>query len=112
MATKPSPSTEPRPLDRPSLGDALPTAATATQPTLRCIQRPTGEWFTFAPDNPPGRDTPDAADLLTESEARAGLHERGVAPDAADAALAAARAQAEVSGDIADWNVPPGGGEA
>jgi hypothetical protein len=73
----------------------MPTAESA----LRCIQRPTGEWFTFAAGNAPGKDTPDATDLLTEAQARERLQAAGLAPDDVDSRLAAARATAEVSGD-------------
>ena len=48
----------------------MPTPAAPAPAAIRCIQRPTGEWFTFAPGNAPGRDTPDAIDLLTEAETR------------------------------------------
>ena len=111
MATKPSPSPDVQDPSSPSLGAALPTAPTTAQAPLRCIQRPTGEWFTFAVGNPPGRDTPDAVDLLTEAEARARLRERGVLEAAIEETLATARGAAEISGDVADWNAPPGGAE-
>jgi hypothetical protein len=110
MATKPSPSPAFDAAAAPTLGASLPTDAAGTTAPLRCIQRPTGEWFTFATGNPPGRDTPDASDLLTEAEARARLAEHGLVQDAADAAITGARERAEVSGDIVDWNVAPGGG--
>ena len=85
-------------------------APTATAPgRLRCLQRPTGEWFTFAAGNAPGKDTPDAAELFTEAEARQQLADRGVAANGIDDVITQARAQAEVSGDIADWNAPPSG---
>ena len=110
MATKPSPSPDVQAPSAPSLGAALPTDPSTAQAPLRCIQRPTGEWFTFAVGNPPGRDTPDAVDLLTEAEARARLRDRGVPESAIEDTLASARATAEVSGDVVDWNAPPGEG--
>jgi hypothetical protein len=76
-------------------------------PTLRCIQRPTGEWFTTAPANAPGKDTPDATDLWTEAEARARLGELGHSTGQIDRLIAEARERPEVSGDIADWPEPP-----
>jgi len=73
-------------------------AATATS-TVRCIQRPTGEWFTFAIANAPGKDTPEAVDLCTEAEIRQQLQKVGVPEEQIDARILAARAKAEVSGD-------------
>ena len=81
------------------------TDTTAHHP-VRCIQRPTGEWFTFAPANAPGKDTPDAPDLFTEAEARDRLRELGFAEPLIDQSLAWARKHAEVSGDSPDWNTP------
>jgi hypothetical protein len=80
---------------------AMPT------PNLRCIQRPTGEWFTLASGNAPGKDTPDATELWTESEARAQLADRGYPAQVISQALARARETPEVSGDIANWPEPP-----
>ena len=85
-----------------------PTAESA----LRCIQRPTGEWFTFAAGNAPGKDTPDATELLTEAEAREGLRAAGIPLADIDARLAAARAKAEVSGDELPLPDPVVGGPA
>jgi hypothetical protein len=79
---------------------------TTAQHPVRCIQRPTGEWFTFAPGNAPGKDTPEAPDLYTEAEARDRLRELGFAPQLIDQSLAWARKHAEVSGDSPDWNTP------
>jgi hypothetical protein len=73
----------------------MPTA----ESVVRCIQRPTGEWFTFATGNAPGKDTPDATELLTEAEARRQLQAAGVPSVEVGTRLAAARAKAEVSGD-------------
>ena len=86
----------------------MPTAESA----LRCIQRPTGEWFTFAVGNAPGKDTPDATDLLTEAEARERLRAAGLDASAIDARLTAARATAEVSGDELPLPDPVVGGPA
>jgi hypothetical protein len=88
-----------------------PKTTTAQYP-VRCIQRPTGEWFTFAPGNAPGKDTPEAPDLYTEAEARERLRDLGFAPQLVEQSLAWARKHAEVSGDSPDWNTPPPGSEA
>jgi hypothetical protein len=82
------------------------TPKPATQHPVRCIQRPTGEWFTFVPGNPPGKDTPDASDLCTEAEARTKLGDLGYPPPIIDQSIAYARKHAEVSGDTPDWNAP------
>ena len=82
------------------------TTETTAQHPVRCIQRPTGEWFTFAPANAPGKDTPDAPDLFTEAEARDRLRELGFAEPIVDQSLAWARKHAEVSGGSPDWNTP------
>jgi hypothetical protein len=103
MTPKQSQAPAARPQDAPTLANPAPSEA---PPPLRCIQRPTGEWFTLAPGNAPGRDTPDATELWTEAEARERLAASGLAADAIDAALTRARANAEVSGDIADWPSP------
>ena len=90
--------------------------ATAPKPTVehpvRCIQRPTGEWFTFVPTNAPGKDTPDAPDLCTEAEARTKLSDLGYPPPIVEQSIAYARKHAEVSGDSPDWNVEPPGADA
>jgi hypothetical protein len=86
----------------------MPTAESA----VRCIQRPTGEWFTFATGNAPGKDTPDATELLTEAEAREQLQAAGVPSAEIGARLAAARAKAEVSGDELPLPDPVVGGPA
>jgi hypothetical protein len=85
------------------VADAAPTS---TAQPLRCLQRPTGEWFTVATANAPGRDTPDATELWTEAEARDQLAARGYEPEAISRAIAEARERCEVSGDIADWPSP------
>jgi hypothetical protein len=103
MTPKPSQAQASATQDTPTVTSATPTDALAA---LRCIQRPTGEWFTLAPGNAPGRDTPDATELWTETEARDQLSARGASADAVDTALARARETAEVSGDIADWPPP------
>ena len=99
MATKPSPVPDPRERPEPTLGVSLPTGAAAGAAPLRCIQRPTGEWFTFAVGNATGKDTPDATDLLTEHEARQRLEAAGVSPSGIDTQLTMARANPEISGD-------------
>ena len=76
-------------------------------PKLRCIQRPTGEWFTLAPGNAPGKDTPDATELWTETEARERLADLGHPAQVISDALTRARENPEVSGDIAEWPEPP-----
>jgi hypothetical protein len=112
MIPKQSPAVDPLTPDAPSLTESMPTPAAPAPLALRCIQRPTGEWFTFAAGNAPGKDTPDATDLLTVAETRAHLRDRGV-PDAdADAQIAAARAHPEVSGDELPLPDPVVGGPA
>jgi hypothetical protein len=103
MIPKQSQAQAPVPQDAPTVTSATPSDVLAP---LRCIQRPTGEWFTLAAGNAPGRDTPDATELWTDAEARERLAARGLAPDAIEAQLARARANAEVTGDIADWPPP------
>ena len=83
------------------------TAPKTAQHPVRCIQRPTGEWFTFAPGNAAGKDTPDAPDLCTEAEARAKLSELGYPPKIVDQTIAWARKRPEISGDSPDWHVEP-----
>jgi hypothetical protein len=75
----------------------VPAGNATAQPRFRCIQRPTGEWFTFAP-NEPGSELPDAAELYTEHEARRRLADLGFKPAIVDQTLAFARAHAEISG--------------
>jgi hypothetical protein len=79
---------------------------TTGQHPVRCIQRPTGEWFTFEPGNATGKDTPDATELYTEAETRAKLADLGFKADLIEQSLAWARKHAEVSGDSPDWNTP------
>ena len=112
MIPKQSPAVDPLTPDAPSLTESMPTPAAPAPAALRCIQRPTGEWFTFAPGNAPGKDTPDATDLLTESETRSQLRNRGVVDGEADAPIAAARANPEVSGDELPLPDPVVGGPA
>jgi hypothetical protein len=99
MTPKQSPAVDPLTPDAPSLTEAMPTPTAPAPAPLRCIQRPTGEWFTFAAGNAPGKDTPDATDLLTEAQTRDQLRGRGVPDAEADGLIAAARATPEVSGD-------------
>lgn len=101
MIPKQSPAVDPLTPEAPSLTDPMPTPAAqaASAPPLRCIQRPTGEWFTFAAGNAPGKDTPDATDILTETEVRTRLEATGLSPSEIDARLTAARANPEISGD-------------
>lgn len=101
MIPKQSPAVDPLTPMAPSLTEPMPTAAGADAgaPPLRCIQRPTGEWFTFAAGNAAGKDTPDATDLLTEGEARQRLAAAGLAPAEIEARLAQARANPEITGD-------------
>lgn len=101
MMPKQSPAVDPLTPVAPSLTEPMPTAAGAAAgaPPLRCIQRPTGEWFTFAAGNAPGKDTPDATELLTESEARQRLEAGGLDPAQVDTRLAEARATPEITGD-------------
>ena len=101
MIPKQSPAVDPLTPEAPSLTEPmpLPTAPAASAPPLRCIQRPTGEWFTFAAGNAPGKDTPDATELFTETEARARLEAAGLSQSQIDARLTAARATPEISGD-------------
>ena len=112
MIPKQSPAVDPLTPDAPSLTESMPTPAAPAPAALRCIQRPTGEWFTFAAGNAPGKDTPDATDLLTEAEARGQLRSRGVSDAEADARIAAARANPEVSGDELPLPDPVVGGPA
>lgn len=100
MIPNQSPAVDPLTPDAPSLTGPMPTPAApeASATPLRCIQRPTGEWFTFAPGNAAGKDTPDATDLLTETEARDRLQAAGLSPSQIDAGLTEARAHPEVSG--------------
>jgi len=83
----------------------IPTPATPVQagqaaapPHFRCLQRPTGEWFTFAP-NEPGAELPDATELYTEIEVRRRLSDLGFTPAIVEQTLAYARAHAEISSD-------------
>ena len=112
MTPKQSPAVDPLTPDAPTLAEAMPTGSAPTPPSVRCIQRPTGEWFTFATRNAPAKDTPDAIDLLTEAQARAHLRAAGLPPGDIDARLAAARAKAEVSGDELPLPDPVVGGPA
>ena len=88
----------PTPMPTPTPNTAAHAGRTAAPPRFRCLQRPTGEWFTFAPGEP-GSALPDATALFTESEARQRLSELGFKPDVVEQTLAYARAHAEVSGD-------------
>jgi hypothetical protein len=101
MIPKQSPAVDPLTPVAPSLTEPMPTPAGAGPgaPPLRCIQRPTGEWFTFAVGNAAGKDTPDATELLTESEARQRLEAGGLDPAGIEARLAEARANPEITGD-------------
>ena len=99
MTPKQSPAVDPLTPDAPSLAESMPTPAAPAPAALRCIQRPTGEWFTFASGNAPGKDTPDATDLLTEAQTLAQLRGRGASEAEAAAQIAAARATPEISGD-------------
>ena len=112
MTPKQSPAVDPLTPDAPSLTESMPTPAAPAPTAIRCIQRPTGEWFTFAPGNAPGRDTPDATELLTEAETRDELRSRGVPDAEADARIAWARANPEVSGDELPLPDPVVGGPA
>ena len=112
MTPKQSPAVDPLTPDAPSLTESMPTPAAPAPAALRCIQRPTGEWFTFATGNARGKDTPDATDLLTEAETRGQLRGRGVSDADADAQIAAARANPEVSGDELPLPDPVVGGPA
>ncbi|MEO5824090.1 MAG: hypothetical protein ABIT71_26585 [Vicinamibacteraceae bacterium] len=85
--------------DAPSLAESMPTPAAPAPPAIRCIQRPTGEWFTLAAGNAPGKDTPDATDLLTEAVARERLEAAGLTSSQVETAIVAARTSAEVTGD-------------
>jgi hypothetical protein len=86
----------PMPMPRPEPVKPLHGGTAASQPRFRCIHRPTGEWFTFAP-NEPGSDLPDATELYTEREVRGRLAELGFKPAVLEQMLAYARAHAEVS---------------
>jgi len=112
MTPKQSPAVDPLTPDAPSLVEAMPTSAASAPSAVRCIQRPTGEWFTFATGNAPGRDTPDATDLLTEAETREQLRARGTTDTEAEAQIAWARANPEVSGDELPLPDPVVGGPA
>ena len=112
MTPKQSPAVDPLTPDAPSLAESMPTPAAPAPAPLRCIQRPTGEWFTFAIGNAVGRDTPDAVDLLTEAEAREAFRAQGVSDTEAEARIAAARATPEVSGDELPLPDPVVGGPA
>jgi hypothetical protein len=113
MNPKQSPAVDPLTPDAPRLTESMPTPegrapTPAPAPAaIRCIQRPTGEWFTFATGNAPGKDTPDATELLTEAEARARLTALGVSAVEVDERLAAARATPEISGDELPLPDPP-----
>jgi hypothetical protein len=112
MTPKQSPAVDPLTPDAPSLAESMPTPAAPAPPAIRCIQRPTGEWFTFAQGNAVGRDTPDATELLTEAETRKAFRTRGIPDSEADARIAAARANPEVSGDELPLPDPVVGGPA
>jgi hypothetical protein len=90
----------PMPTPKPTATRATPTPAAgpAAPPRFRCLQRPTGEWFTFAP-GAPGSELPDATALFTETEARRHLADLGFTPPLVEQTLAWARAHAEVSSD-------------
>jgi hypothetical protein len=113
MNPKQSPAVDPLTPDAPRLTESMPTPEGPPPPSetapaaLRCIQRPTGEWFTFAAGNASGKDTPDATELLTEAEARDQLASQGLPASEIDARLAAARATSEVSGDELPLPDPP-----
>jgi len=98
--------------DAPTLTEAMPIPAAPAPAAIRCIQRPTGEWFTFATGNAPGRDTPDATDLLTEAEARVAFRTHELPDAEADARIAWARANAEVTGEELPLPDPVVGGPA
>ena len=112
MTPKQSPVVDPLTPDAPSLTESMPTPAAPAPAAVRCIQRPTGEWFTFASGNAQGRDTPDATDLLTEAQTWDRLRTRGVPDVEAAAQIAWARANAEVSGDELPLPDPVVGGPA
>lgn len=110
MIPKQSPAVDPLTPVAPSLTEPMPTPAAgagAGAPPLRCIQRPTGEWFTFAAANAPGKDTPDATDLLTEAEARQRLAAGGLDAAGIEVQLAEARANPEITGDELPLPDPP-----
>jgi len=98
--------------DAPTLTEAMPIPAAPAPAAIRCIQRPTGEWFTFSAGNAPGRDTPDAIDLLTEAETRVAFRAHGLPDAEADARIAWARANAEVTGEELPLPDPVVGGPA
>ena len=112
MIPKQSPAVDSLTPDAPRLAETMPSAGAPAPTAVRCIQRPTGEWFTFAAGNAPGKDTPDALDLLTEAQARERLQAAGQSSAEVDARLAAARATAEVSGDELPLPDPVVGGPA
>lgn len=86
----------PMPMPTPTPARPVQAGTPASQPRFRCIQRPTGEWFTFAP-NAPGAELPDATELHTEIEVRRRLTDLGFKPALVEQTLAYARAHAEVS---------------
>ena len=96
----------PEPMPTPTTASSARAGNAATPPQFRCLQRPTGEWFTFAPAEP-GTELPDATDLLTEAEARRRLEELGFTSAIVEQTLAYARAHAEVSGDETVVPEPP-----
>jgi len=112
MTPKQSPAVDSLTPDAPRLAETMPSAAAPAPAAVRCIQRPTGEWFTFATANARGKDTPDATDLKTEAEIREQLRAMGIPEPDADARIEAARANAEVSGDELPLPDPVVGGPA
>jgi hypothetical protein len=96
----------PTPMLKRSPARAVQAANPAALPRFRCLHRPTGEWFTFAPGHP-GAGVPDATALFTELEARRRLADIGFTPPIVEQTLAYARAHAEVSVD--DDALPPAG---
>jgi hypothetical protein len=88
----------PTPMPIPTPPTPVQTGNRAAPPRFRCLQRPTGEWFTFAP-GAPGTDVPDATELLTAAEARRRLEDLGFKAPIVEQTLAYARAHAEVSAD-------------
>jgi hypothetical protein len=82
----------------PARATPLQTGNTPAPPCFRCLQRPTGEWFTFAPGGP-GSNLPDATALFTELEARRRLADLGFKRAIVEQTLAYARAHAEISAD-------------
>lgn len=90
----------PTPMPTPTPASPVPAGSAVAPPRFRCLQRPTGEWFTFAPGEP-GSPLPDATELFTEDEARHRLADLGFKPAVIEQTLAYARAHAEVSVDDA-----------